>query len=334
MQRNHLKTIYLLAAFCVSAILPAQTAAQIPQPPKPPKPSTVHTAPPSERFSTSEKSLAVDGKVSVSLCVLEGNLKINGWDRNEIRVFVQNGSRSEFQISQKNSADSPVWVRILRSDGANSARSSDCLRGDEIEIDAPRGASFVLKGQETETTIDSIRKASVKSIGGDILLNNISEGIEAQTYEGDITAENCGGAVNLESGTGNITVFEAVPSDIGDVFKAKTNNGRIVLQSIGHRQIEANSISGAIVFDGAPPSGGFYSFVTSNGSILMTMPPDSSCKITASYGFGAFDSEMPLRDLKKNVVSRVQNLTATLGTGESTVNLTTNSGRIRLRGKK
>ncbi len=334
MQKNHSKIIYLLFVCCVSAICSAQISAQIPKPPKPPEPSKVRIAPPSDHAQTTEKSLAVDGKVSVSLCVLDGNLKINGWDRNEIRVFVQNGSRSEFQISQKNQNGSPVWVRILRGNAADSSQTSDCLRGDEIEIDAPRNASFVLKGQETATTIDSIRKASVKSVGGDIFLDNISEGIEAQTYEGGITAENCGGAINLESGTGNITVFEAVPSDIGDVFKAKTNNGRITLQNIGHRQIEANSISGTIAFDGALPNGGFYSFATSNGSILMAMPPDSSCKITASYGFGAFDSEMPLKDLKKNVVSKVQNLTATIGAGESTLNLTTNSGRIKIRGQK
>lgn len=318
-------------AACLSAALSAPVFSQVKPPAPPAAPVPYKSYKPK---ITSEKSLAVDAKVTVSLCVLAGNLKINGWDRSEIRVFVQKGTGIDFKVSQANQNGSPVWVRILRGAADNQSATNECLTGGEIEIDLPRNAALLLKGQETRTTIDSIRRASVKTSGGYIFLNNISEGIEAQTYEGDITAENCGGAVNLESATGNITAFEAAPSDIGDVFKAKTGNGAITLQNIAHRQIEANSISGTISFDGKMSGGGLYSFSTSNGSILMTIPKTSSFRITAAYGFGDFDSEIPLNDIKRNAASSIQRMTAALGSGDATLNLTTNSGRIKIKDKK
>ena len=286
-----------------------------------------------EKNTTSEKSLAVDAKINISICVLEGNLKINGWERGEMRVFVDNGSQFDLKISQKNAQnDKPVWVRIIKSGAANE--TSECLSGANIEIDVPRGASLIVKGQETKTTIDRVRKASVKSVGGDIFLNDISEGIEAQTYEGDITAENCGGAITLESGTGNITAFETAPSDIGDVFRAKTNNGAIVMQSIAHHQIEANSISGTIVYKGEMLSGGLYNFNTLNGAISLTVPANSSCKVVAAYGLGGFNSELPISKITEDNSPRFQKIVGTMGSGEATLNLTTSSGAIKIKGRK
>jgi DUF4097 and DUF4098 domain-containing protein YvlB len=174
----------------------------------------------------------------------------------------------------------------------------------------------------------------VKIGGGDITARNITEGVEAATYEGDVTVENSSGAFNLESASGNILSFEVSPSEIGDVFKAKTASGMIALQGIEHRQIEVNSISGSIAYNGEFLSGGLYNFGTSNGAITLIVPSDSSCKITASYGFGMFRSEIPLKNIQKNAPTKVQNLSALMGDGNSTLNLTTNSGAIRIRSKK
>lgn len=300
-------------------------------PPEPPAPPIVYT-----ENETNEKSLKVSSKVFVKLCVLEANVKINGWDRNEIRVFVKDGSKLGFKVLQANAQNEPVWIMVLGFDRTGKAvnSSSECLYGDEVEIDLPRNASVELKGQETRTEIDSVRKAVVKNIGGNITLRNISEGVEAATYEGDVRVENSSGAMMLDSSDGNIIAFEVSPSDIGDIFKAKTNNGRIVLQDLAHRQIEVNSISGAINFNGAFANGGIYNFGTSNGSINLAIPTNSSCKVVATYGYGGFNSELPIKKETENNLPRVQRIVGTMGTGEATLNLTTSSGAIRIKSRK
>jgi DUF4097 and DUF4098 domain-containing protein YvlB len=179
--------------------------------------------------------------------------------------------------------------------------------------------------------IDSVKKVSVKNAEGNISLRNIPGGIVASTLQGDVTVENSGGAIQMESSTGNLVAFEVTPGEIGDLFRAKTSSGAISLQKVDHRQIEANTISGSVVFNGNILSGGLYNFRTSNGSIRLLIPDTSSCTIKASYGVGAFNSEIPLKFLYRNETSESRNLGATLGSGNATINLTTSSGSIGVR---
>src|SRR4028119_1184702 len=105
MNRNCKITKYLVIALCSIAFQAVAAFAQNETPPVPPKTpkvyapktaprstprrATVYTPRPKPLLTEredSEKSIAVDAKVNISLCVLEGNLKVNGWDRNEIRV--------------------------------------------------------------------------------------------------------------------------------------------------------------------------------------------------------------------------------------------------------
>ncbi|MEO7539058.1 MAG: hypothetical protein ABIV21_03455 [Pyrinomonadaceae bacterium] len=211
---------------------------------------------------TSEKAIAVDKNVNISLCVTQGNLKINGWNRNEVRVFVSAGAKFGFKVLEKSKENKPVWIGVTGWESKGG--SADCIWGEEIEIDVPVGAVVNIKGQETKTTIDTVRKANVKTIGGDITVRNASNGVMASTYEGDVTVERSQGAMVLESTTGNILIFDVGPSDIGDILKAKTNSGMISLQSLEHRQVEVGSISGSIAFNGDILNGGTYSLTTSN----------------------------------------------------------------------
>jgi Putative adhesin len=287
-----------------------------------------------ENSSSAEKSIAVDSKVSVSLCVSEGKLKGNGWERNEIRAFVGGGSQVGFRVQQKSEQNgTPIWVIVLGFDPTkdNENGADECLSGEEIELDVPRGAIVNVKGSEAETTIDSVRKVTVLIDGGDIFLNNIAQGIEARTFEGDVTVENSSGAMTLTCTTGNIVAFDVGASEIGDVFKAKTSSGAITLQKIRHRQTEVGSNSGSIRFNGEFQSGGQYTLGTQNGSILLSIPEKCSFKLNASYGFGVFSSDIPLQNQIKTTTSRAQSLSAQCGSGDASLSLKTVSGAVRIR---
>lgn len=286
-----------------------------------------------ESSKPAEKSIAADAKVNVSLCVSEGKIKINGWERDEIRAFVENGSEVGFDIGVRNKQNRAALLRIVGFDPAKNAGGNfdECLSGDDIEIDVPRGATVNIKGQASDTIIDSVNKARVEIVGGNIFLDRIAEGIEATTYQGNVIVQDSSGAVSLASTTGNIVAFGVAPDEIGDIFKAKTNSGAITLQNVAHRQMEINSSSGSIKFVGEAQNGGQYKLGTLNGSIQLFMPANASGKINASYGLGVFNSEIPLRDVVKNANPRTQSLTGTLGAGDANFNLTTYSGAIRIK---
>lgn len=284
----------------------------------------------------SERSIKVDPKINISLCVAQGNVKVSGWERNEVRVFVTSGTTIGFRVQQKNQkTGDPVWIMIMPDNGEKNKYipSGECISGDEIEIDAPVNATLNLKGREISTVVDGIRRVGIKNAGGDISLRNITDGINATTYRGDLTVEQSSGAMNLENTSGNILAFDASPSEIGDIFRAKTTSGSISVQKIAHRQIEVNSISGTVAYNGEILNGGSYRFGTSNGSIKLSLPETTSCLVEASYGFGAFWSDIPYKLATENITpGPVKSIVATLGKGgEATLRLTTNNGSISIK---
>src|SRR5215204_638145 len=287
-----------------------------------------------EGYTAAEKSITTEPKVTINLCVLEGNVRINGWEREEIRAYVEEGSQVGFKIVQDNPKNKkPVWVSVLGFDPKKNKeiKPEDCLSGSEIELDVPRNATINLKSGESAIKIESVAKVVVESLSGDILLNEIAGGIEATTYQGDLMVEKSSGQMILSNTAGNIIALDVSPSEIGDIFKAKTNSGRITLKAVEHRVIETGTISGSTVFDGELLSGGQYGFSTQNGSLVLAVPPTSVCKINASLGFGAFASEIPLI----NTLKKDRSLSAQIGDAEATcsLNLKTVNGVIRIRKK-
>jgi hypothetical protein len=303
--------------------------------PKPPK-EKIHPPIPGEGTPgffdgdgvTSERSIVADGNVTIKLCVARGDLKINGWHRDEVRVFVKDGRRFRLKPLEKSETGKVNWLWIGNTVEGRPGPFAECLAGENIEIDAPIGASFDLSAESARTSVDSVKKIKVKTRRGAIFLRNISGGIDAYTSQGDVMVENSGGAIAIESTTGNIIAVEVSPGQIGDLFRARTNSGTVSLQRVEHRQIQASSISGSLVFDGKFLAGGIYSFRTSNGAIKLAIPPLSSCTFTTTYGEGAFHSEIPLKILTENNTPRAKIVVSKLGTGAATVNLTTSNGSI------
>lgn len=344
MSRNGLQINKIAISLCLAAATALGVYGQATPTPKPPpkKPSVKVEAPaPAEPpdlpdhemrgRDISEKALAVDANVNIKLpCISQAKVVINGWERNEIRVFVKNGSKIAFRVHEKDPiSGKPVWVLITSvADETPRPLLSECLSGDRIEIDVPMKASLEITGRETETRVDSVKRVKIKNLGGNVALRNISGGITAATFEGDVAVENSGGQISLETSTGNIIAFEVSPGQIGDTFIAKTSKGAITLQKVDHRQIDANSVSGSVIFNGKFLPGGLYNFNTSNGSIKLAIPSDSSYKIIASYGYGTFNSTLPLKILTENVSQGGKSLVASMGSGDATVKVTTSSGSI------
>lgn len=343
MCRNWSQVNRIAISLCLAAVTAVGAYAQATPAPKPRKNPPVRVEMPAapeppdfpdrelHDHGVSEKALAVDANVNIKLpCISEAKVTINGWDRNEIRVYIKNGGKFVFRVHEKDAVSGkPVWVLItpLVADKAKSPMS-DCIYGDRIEIDVPMKASLSIKSYETETRIDSVKKVDIKNLGGKVALRNITGGITASTFEGDVTVENSGGQISLETSTGNVVAYEVSPGQLGDTFKAKTNNGSITLQKVDHRQIEATSVSGSVIFNGKFLPGGLYTMNTSNGSIKLSIPGDSSCKIIAYYGYGTFNSELPLKTETENISQGGKSLVAKMGSGDATVNVTTSSGSI------
>jgi hypothetical protein len=319
---------FILAASFVlfSAVASFQ---QTPRGVPPPKPLPRQTLP-SETFGTFEKAISTTQSVNLKFCVSEGDVELNGWGRDEVRIFVRGGREPVMKtLERDSSSDKAAWL-LIGSLTARDAVGSDCLAGQKIELDVPFSASVDISGRSAGITIDTVRRAKVKIVEGSIRLRNISAGVTAEVFQGDVLVESSGGPVSLQSGTGNITAFDLKPGEIADAFRAKTNSGTISMQGVNHRQIEASSIFGSVIFDGRLLSGGIYDFKTTNGRVRLRIPAETSGKIAAAYGFGSFQSAIPYKILTENNTGGGKSIVIQFGEGDATVNITTASGSIAI----
>jgi hypothetical protein len=281
---------------------------------------------------SSEKSILTAPKVSLNFCVRAGRVSINGWDRDEVRVFVAGGTEIAVDVMQEDPVTKrPVWLNLagIAASKTKGAASEGCLAGDEIALDVPRNASIKLKSGESDVRIGSVGRVSVETLNGNIMLSDIASGVEATTFRGDMLAERVGGRVILNSNAGNIVVIGAGPVEIDDSFNAKAGGGVIHLRSIAHRLIETSSLSGSTIYEGELLRGGQYRFNGTSGTIIMSLKTPVSCRLTANFGFGSFASEIPL----VGETRRDRGLTAAFSSAETTcgVTVTSVSGTIRIR---
>lgn len=299
--------------------------------PRPPVPPNLFPA------GNYERSINVAPTVSISMCAQRGNVKVNAWQRNEIRVMVDGGTNFGYKVLQKNASSGIAeWVMIVRTaaERENPALINECLSGGDIEIDAPAGSSLRVKGDNVTFSVDGIRKVSLTNAGGDLTVRNATDGVLANTFRGDIFIESSRGAISADSATGNVVVFESSPADVGDTFRAKTTSGTISLERITHRALEAHSISGSINFTGDLLPAADYYFTTITGALRLNLPEQTSAKFQATYSHGKFDCGIPFKVETENISSgSVKQIAGSIGGGEATLRVSTNTGGIIIRKK-
>src|SRR5215468_2603469 len=122
---------FLAVVVCIAAMASAGKAQKKPPTPTPapaptvevspkgkikdkePKAPKIYGLPPRMEMGegvTSERSIVVDPKVRLSVCISQGTVSVNGWSRNEVRVFVKDGSKFDFKPVEKNREGNPVWI--------------------------------------------------------------------------------------------------------------------------------------------------------------------------------------------------------------------------------
>jgi DUF4097 and DUF4098 domain-containing protein YvlB len=249
-------------------------------------------------------------------------------------VFVRNGRKFEFRSLEKNPETGKAnWVQLARATGETPVAGpfANCLTGDSIEIDMPSRGNLMISGRSATVTVDTVTKATVKLIEGDVTVRNISGGLYARTEQGELLAESISGDIGLETTTGNIVAFDLKGSRPGEPLKVSTIRGTISLQNVTHRQIEANATSGSVKYVGTFVGGGLYKFRSASGRIGLLLPADVNCMVSASYGYGNFDSSFPMKIVTETVQPGGKSLVGELGTGKGpVVNLSTTSGSIRI----
>jgi DUF4097 and DUF4098 domain-containing protein YvlB len=242
-----------------------------------------------------------------------GDVIIKVWDKDAVRVEVNNSDRETVDIKQ---VEQSLRIRS-RSTRGGPPRSLD------YTISVPSWMAISVAGTYADVNMDGVGgDVSVETTHGDVKVRGGSGFVSLKSVQGEITLEKAKGRVEVRAVNESIHL-----ADISGDLSAESTNGSIILDRIDSGNVDLYTVNGNISYDGAVKEKGLYRLTTHNGLIAMPIADKANASLTVRTYNGSFRSTFPIGDPDK----RNKRFTVTLGNGSAHVELESFGGTIALR---
>lgn len=270
-----------------------------------------------------DRTIDVETNGRIDIEIMDGRIVVEGWDKPQVRVVGDvpiNGHNFNFETR-----GSDTKIEHTGEHGFWNKRGGGSYAN--LTVYAPRNSRF-----------------RIDSTSADYVLRDINGQVRADTMSGDISLEGGVGSIDLESVSGNVTVagssgrlnLSSVSGSIqadGDAeqFDAQTVSGDISANIGTSNRINLASVSGDIILRVNLSERARLDADTVSGDIEIefgSAPINASFEIETGPG-GDVTNFLSDHKAKKNF-SFSGSMRFKLGDGDSTVNLETMSGTIKL----
>lgn len=280
-------------------------------------------------------SLARDGEVN--LTNISGHIEVRTWDRGEVKIDALKISKASTVAKAKENA---AKVKIVVEKEGNTLKieteypeSKKEWKEDSINVSVnynltiPAKASAKITSVSGSVDLEKIGGAAkVKAVSGNVTISNALKGVDLDAVSGNIHVQNVTGDAYLNAISGKINA-EGIRGSI----KASVVSGKIELRDVSAAdKVDANAVSGIIVYEGKISRDGRYTLNTHSGSVEMIIPSDSGFEFEATTFSGRIQSDFEVKisgKISKRKISGVVN------NGGAVVKLTTFSGNVYLKKK-
>ena len=247
---------------------------------------------------------------SLSVANTNGNIAVEAWDKPEIAIEVKK------QLRLKNS----WWGKIT-----DVVKSSSKDRDQAAELLQDLAVQF--KGDEKTLDIKTVFPKNSKDKNYTVHYSIRVPGkinLDLATSNGSVSIDNIKGVVKLETVNGKLNC-----ANIQGNLSADTCNGSVVAKNVTGN-IEATTLNGKIdiEYDKPPHADDKLACKTTNGSIEVRLPENSSFDIQAKTTNGHISSEFPVK-VSGNFIGK--HASDTVGKGGADINLTVLNGKISLK---
>jgi DUF4097 and DUF4098 domain-containing protein YvlB len=241
-----------------------------------------------------------------------GEIVVDTWDRDEIRIEAEYGSREEVRVST-----SGAVVRV-------QGESRIGIATIDYRITVPADMDLELVGMNADIYVDGSQgQVGARTVNGDIRVRGGGGRVEVETVQGSVEVEGARAAVRARSVGGQVLL-----RNVTGAIDAQTVSGGVVLEGIQSNRVDASAVSGGIFYDGAIQDNGRYSFVSHSGSVTLALPETPNATVRVGVLSGTIRSSFPGTVGPTRDSGRTQSFT--VGTGSAFVEIESFSGSVRL----
>ena len=240
-----------------------------------------------------------------------GDVTVKTWDKNQIRIQADHSSRSAIEVD--------VRGQVVEIEAKGRRGLSSVV---DYQLTVPAWMALDIGGMYAEVSIDGTKApVKVETLEGNIILRGGAETVNLHTVNGRISVAGARGRVELHAVSEGVTVTDLV----GELV-VESVSGDIDLRHIDAKSVDAQTISGEVIYEGRIVDAGSYSFLTHSGDVTLAIAESANASISVVTGNGEMSSSFTV---KAERASRRRN-TYRMGNGSANVEVETFSGDVEL----
>lgn len=258
-----------------------------------------------------DTTVSVQSGTRLALSAMGGEVVLRSWDRNQVRIRASHSTNTTVRIQSSGA--------VLRLEATG-------------RMGMPGRTDF-------ELTVPTWMGAEFDGMNFDLDVEGVTGGIKASTLNGDLTARGVGdvsfntmnGEIRIEGSRGRVSV-SAVSGRIeitgasGDI-EAQAVSGNIGLYRIESSRVDASTVSGQVIYQGAIRDNGSYTFGSHSGTVTLAIPTNANATVNTSTMSGGVSASFSLPAMDQRSRGRT---TIRFGNGSASIEVESFSGRIRL----
>lgn len=266
--------------------------------------------------------LDADPQSKVRIDIVRGEVSVEGWDENAVRVQGTRDDKSKEFIFERDGRE------ILIEDELKSRSGIGNGDGTIITVFVPRGSSVEMDTVSAGQTVKDVNGGvRLESVSGDVGARALRNGAAIGSVSGDVVLSGATGEVRLESVSGDIE------ADVDTTrLDVETVSGDAVVRNAGAvERLEASTVSGDLDVHTALAADGEASLESVSGDITLTLRDNVDARFYVETGPGG-DIENGLSDQRPQRERYVgaESLEMRLGQGSADVEASVVTGTISL----
>jgi DUF4097 and DUF4098 domain-containing protein YvlB len=248
-----------------------------------------------------DTTLAFERGGTVDLSLISGEIKVDGWDRNEVKIQ----ATSERGLLRLES--SPSRIRLdVRSDRGEMGDT-------RYEVTVPNSARVLTRSVSGDITTRGGAEVEAHSVSGDVTVSDVAGRATLESVSGGVEAMHVGGGLRVNAVSGDLRATDVT----GDV-DAQTVSGELTLQDIKSSYVTTETVSGDLRFSGKVDPKGRYEFHAHSGDVRIALPsgiPGASFSVQTFSGDIDSGCQMTLQPSNENGGRHQRRIEFTLGNG-------------------
>ena len=294
-----------------------------------------------------DKSLAASATGFVAVDVQSGKVKLQTWDKNEVKVvgeldddaegyeFEVNGNKVVFKVKMPEKR----W-------GSNWGSYND--KGSNLEFWLPTASKLKFEGVNVDIDVSGVTGGSmINTVNGNIEAEKLSDKVKLETVNGNVVSKQLSGKIDIttvngeveDSASQGLLAIETVNGDIvvdtaaTELALSNVNaDMRVVANKV--EEIEISTVNGSLDIElGLVEKGRFsYSSVSGDADIMFIGEISADFDIEAHAG-GDIDNYITKDKSKEAKYGPSERLRFKVGSGSADVEIDTVSGDIKLKQK-